>query len=126
MSDHGFEVERVLPLLFMSPVHLLDLRNRGNVVGLHSHTHPLDMEALPVGAQHGEYAANHAFLESVLFEAPTSMSHPMGRYNSDTLEILSDLGVLVGFRSSLRIRHAPSLLEIPREDHANVLERMRR
>lgn len=126
MSSRGFDVGQALPLLFMSSDHLLALQDAGNVIGLHSHSHPLDMEALSVDEQRVEYASNHAFLESVLFQAPLSMSHPMGRYNSDTLQILSDLGVLIGFRSSLSIRHAPSLLEIPREDHANLLERMRK
>lgn len=124
IANHSFDVTEVLPRLFMSAEHLVELRDQENVIGLHSHSHPINMEALSPGDQYVQYASNHAYLQSILAEAPTSMSHPMGRYTSDTLQILSDLGVLIGFRSSLSIPRALSLLEIPREDHANVLKRM--
>lgn len=125
MELRDFQLSEALPLLFMNSSHLVKLRKDGNIVGLHSHTHPTNMDALAPGHQRDEYTANHAFLSSVVGEAPASMSHPCGRYNADTLRILNDLGVQLGFRSSLSISEAPSLLEIPREDHANILARMR-
>ena len=42
------------------------------------------------------------------------MSHPCGDYNSDTLSILKDLGIQIGFRSSLEPNEIKSKYEIPR------------
>ena len=125
MEAHHFKVREVLPMLFMDSSHLVKLANDGNVIGLHSHTHPTNMDTLGVADQRKEYQTNYDFLSSTVGQEPTSMSHPCGRYTRETLQILSDLGVRLGFRSSLSIPDAPSPLEVPREDHANILARMR-
>lgn len=125
MEARHFRISDVLPLIFMDSNHLVDLQSAGNVVGLHSHTHPTNMDTLDVADQRDEYRTNYAFVSSTVGEEPTSMSHPCGRYNPETLQILNDLGVRLGFRSSLSIPEAPSLLEIPREDHTNILGKMR-
>ena len=49
------------------------------------------------------------------------MSHPCGRYNTQTLQVLRKLGVKTGFRSSMSKIRNQSTLEIPRNDHMNVL-----
>ena len=65
-------------------------------------------------------------LESVLGKGSIfSMSHPCGNYNSDTLDILKKLKIIIGFRSSLTPNYVKSFLEIPRNDHTNVLKEMR-
>lgn len=125
MQAHNFKIREVLPLLFMDASQLINLQNDGNIIGLHSHTHPTTMDTLSVANQRYEYRTNHAYLSSALGDEPTSMSHPCGRYTPDTLQILHDLGVRLGFRSSLSIPEAPSLLEIPRVDHSDVLARIR-
>ena len=50
------------------------------------------------------------------------MSHPCGNYNDDTLKILKELDIKVGFRDSLIPSFIESPLEIPREDHANIVK----
>lgn len=124
MRSRSFNVEDALPKLFMDEEDLVGLRDRGNIVGLHSHSHPLVMESLSRDEQRLEYTLNADFLQSVLGESPFAMSHPMGRYNSNTLQVLRELGVKLGFRASRSVTAAASLLEIPREDHANVMKRM--
>ena len=49
------------------------------------------------------------------------MAHPLGNYSNDTLKVLKKLGILVGFRDSLKPPTIKSALEIPREDHTNIL-----
>lgn len=116
MDTRNFDTECVKELVFMTPDHLRHLAKQGNLIGLHSHTHPLDMGELSSTQQFREWSINYSFLASTLGEPPRSMSHPMGRYNPTTLAILSDLGIQIGFRASLSVPVAPSLLEIPRED----------
>jgi len=124
MDERGFEIDKALKHLHMTPEHLEMLQINGNIVGLHSHTHPTRMDLLDGDEQRLEYTTNSTFLTENLGRSPTSMSHPCGRYTRETLRVLTDLGVRLGFRSSLSIPKAPSLLEIPREDPANILEKM--
>ena len=51
------------------------------------------------------------------------MSHPCNSYNDDTLAILRDLGIVLGFRANLA-DDTNSLLELPRQDHATILADM--
>ena len=53
------------------------------------------------------------------------MSHPCGDYNLDTLSLLKEMGIQIGFRSSMSVKEIKSPLEIPREDHANVFKEMK-
>ena len=107
--------------LFMTKDDLKTLSARGHVIGLHSTSHPTTLDALSSERQLSEYTQNQIFVHSLTGSSPLSMSHPCGRYNSDTLHILSSLGIKVGFCSSIREPSLRSPLEIPREDHSNVL-----
>ena len=59
------------------------------------------------------------------------MSHPCGSYNNDTLEILKELGIELGFKQIMTIEHEKgmkkvnnSFLEIARQDHADIYKRI--
>ena len=59
------------------------------------------------------------------------MSHPCGSYNNDTLEILKELGVELGFKQIMTIEKEKgmkklnnSFLEIARQDHAQIYKSM--
>ena len=83
------------------------------------------MSKLSYEEQLHQYTENYNHLKRLVGEV-VSMSHPCGDYNDDTLKILSDLGIQIGFRSSLSITEVKSRFEIPRDDHANILARMKR
>ena len=57
------------------------------------------------------------------------MAHPSNSYSDDTLKILRELNITCGFRSNMslpegkKINHSP--LEIGREDHTNILQKIR-
>jgi peptidoglycan/xylan/chitin deacetylase (PgdA/CDA1 family) len=117
-----FEPKTIASRLWLTDDHLRNLYKDGHVLGLHSYTHPTLMEKLPKERQRLEFEKNLDHLSTVLGSQAqiTAMSHPCGSYNEDTLEVLKTLGIEIGFRSSMSRRHINSLLEIPREDHANV------
>lgn len=124
MTNRKFDPTEVIPKVYMSASHLKSLQAAGHIVGLHSDTHPTRIHKMPREHQLEEYHKNSKFLHSILGSVPSTMSHPCGNYNSDTLSILESLGVSLGFRSSRAIREIHSPLEIPREDHTNLLARM--
>lgn len=120
----GLDVEPLAKLLWMDDECLRDLDARGHVVGLHSYTHPTRMAGLPPHRQREEYVRNHQHVLRVLGKPPRTVAHPTNSYSAATLGILRGLGIEMGFRANM----APagrSALELPREDHANLLKTMR-
>ena len=111
--------------LFMSVDNIKTLHNSGHTIGLHSHSHPTQIDNLSYESQLEEYKKNYDFISSITQEKINVMSHPCGNYNDDTLKILKSLGVKVGFRSSLTPSNVKSSLEIPREDHANIINQIK-
>lgn len=125
MAKHRFDVQLASRKLWMNDEHVKALHGFGHVIGLHSYSHPTVIHQLGAEAQREEYARNFEHLNAVLGHAPTAMSHPCGNYNGDTLAILRELGIRIGFRSNNSVTEIRSNLEIPRDDHANVFKAMR-
>lgn len=124
MADRRADRDDIARVLWMDAGNLVSLKKGGHVVGLHSHSHPTLLAALPAEAQRAEYSRNAACLEGILGSRPNTVSHPCNSYGSATLDILTELGVEVGFRADLYLGTG-TVLEIPREDHALAFKRMR-
>lgn len=121
----GAELERFASRRWMTGAMLRELHATGHVIGLHSHSHPTALANLPPEAQRREYAINQSKLRILLGEEPTAVGHPCNSYTPTTLEILRELGVRLGFRANMASTDG-SLLELPREDHMNLVRAMNR
>lgn len=120
--------------LFFQKNDLQTLDNLGHVVGLHSLNHPTLLEKLSYDEQKNEYEKNLSLISSILDKPKNEikcMSHPCGSYNADTLEILKELGIELGFKQIMSIEPEKSMkkinnsfLEIAREDHASIFKRI--
>lgn len=117
----GLNTAALAGQLWMSGAELRELHGKGHVVGLHSHRHPTRIERLPVEIQRDEYRQNFDCLYNLLGERPEAMSHPCNSYNRDTLKVLRELGISLGFAANMQAR-GQSELEYPREDHANLVK----
>lgn len=122
MQSVGYSKTERRKTLFMEKIDLVSLSSEGHSIGLHSHTHPTQIHLLDESIQRHEYEQNYKFIQETIGIRPDSMSHPCGNYDSSTLSILNHLGISIGFRSSMTPSVAMSNLEIPREDHANVMK----
>ena len=125
IAARDIDLRAVGSSLWMDDSCLVDLDRKGHVVGLHSYSHPTTLARLLPAVQKEEYRRNATHLERVLGKRPTSVSHPSNSYDRNTLAILADLGVEIGFRADMD-GAAPTQLELPRADHANVLAAMKR
>jgi peptidoglycan/xylan/chitin deacetylase (PgdA/CDA1 family) len=127
MSLHSFNPSESAKLLWMTEGILKELSGEGHLIGLHSYSHPTQMNKLSYEEQQNQFTKNLEHLESLLGKGTiVSMSHPCGNYNDETLKILTDLKIKIGFRSSLSRTDIRSNLEIPRDDHANVFKEMQK
>ncbi|MEG9884697.1 MAG: polysaccharide deacetylase family protein [Hyphomicrobiales bacterium] len=125
LRDHQVDLEKISKNLWMKVGQIQTLSQEGHLIGLHSHTHPTRLAALSAQAQQGEYDANYAAIEHITGKAPTTASHPCNSYNAETLRLLRDKGIRLAFRADVADVENRSLLEMPRENHANILRRMR-
>ena len=119
-----FDVPAIVSNLWMTNEHLRTMRDEGHVIGLHSYSHPTRLAALSTEGQREEYRKNFDHLVKLLGEAPVCMSHPCNSYSLDTLSILEEAGIRLGFRSNMQHIANRSPFEFPREDHANIIAKM--
>jgi len=110
--------------LIMGAEEFQELVNSGNVVGLHSHNHPTNMAELGEREQLKEYYFNQSHILGATGILADSMSHPSNSYSEKTLRLLKAIEISLGFRANMEDGYG-SLLEMPREDHANIMRRMR-
>lgn len=123
LSAYGFSEDRLLGELWMDGEQIRRLADDGHEVGLHSHTHPMTLGRMAPEEQAREYRRNFECLEGASGRAPRSMSHPCNSYSRETLRILEEMGITLGFRADMAAgRFGP--LEHPREDHANLMRRL--
>lgn len=124
MERHGADPAKIAPGLWMKGGDVRSLSQAGHVIGLHSHTHPTRMAELPLALQREEYGRNASVLEAVTGCRPDTIGHPCGSYSAETLEMLTHLGVVMGFRANM-VQAEYGRLELPREDHANIMRMIR-
>ncbi len=134
MKEKNFDPKKIYPDLFINKKEILDLNNLGHTIGLHTHSHPTSLEKLDYENQKLEYEKNLKILSEILNKKNNilkSMSHPCGSYNQNTLKILNQLGIEIGFKQTMRIEKEKGMkkinnsnLEIARQDHAEIIKRI--
>jgi peptidoglycan/xylan/chitin deacetylase (PgdA/CDA1 family) len=134
-----FEEKKFIPEkhyndLFFKKNDLIQLHSLGHLIGLHSHNHPTTMEKLNYEKQKEEYQKNLDVFSEILNVKKSEikfMSHPCGSYNNDTLEILKNLGIKLGFKQIMKMEPNKGMkkinnssLEIARQDHVEIIKMM--
>ncbi len=95
----GFDADAYGEEVFIDADGIRLLHDSGQTIGLHSHSHPYDIAALPVAVQAEEYRRNSEELARLVGVTPTTVAHPLGSYSDETLAVLRSLDVVCGFRS---------------------------
>ena len=132
MDEKKFEPRKFYSNLFFSNEDLKNLNKLGHLIGLHSHNHPTLLEKLSYKEQKNEYEKCLSIISKILDISKNDikyMSHPCGSYNDNTLRILEDLDIELGFKQIMKLEKGMksinnSHFEIAREDHSNILRRI--
>jgi len=132
MDEKKFKPREVHSILFFSKEDLKNLHKLGHLIGLHSHNHPTLLEKLSYKEQKNEYEKCLSIISKILDISKNDikyMSHPCGSYNDNTLRILEDLDIELGFKQIMKLEKGMksinnSHFEIAREDHSNILRRI--
>ena len=134
MKEKNFKFKDYYPILFFNQNDLKKLDNLGHLVGLHSSNHPTLLENLSFEEQQKEYELCLLKISKILNKPKNQikyMSHPCGSYNNDTLQILNNLGIKLGFKQIMTVEPEKGMkkinnssLEIARQDHSGIFKRM--
>lgn len=119
-----FDYRQHFDRLWMSKADLQCLIKKGHIIGLHTFSHPTKISELEKEQQRFEYQKNYDDLTKFTGNNITVMSHPCGDYNQDTLAVLKELKIEMGFRANMDIESINSPFEIPRKDHADLLREL--
>lgn len=119
-----YNLESRISALWMGKEDLVGIVEAGHMVGLHSHSHPTRISELSREQQKLEYRQNFDWITNELGVAPSIVAHPCGDYSEETLDVLRELGIRAGFRSSMTAGPFGSILELPRKDHAVLLKEL--
>ena len=118
--------------LFLNKEDLTNLKKEGHTIGLHSHSHPTKIDLMNSNLQYKEYFTNRKILSNLLGvpkEDLNSMAHPCGNYNKNTLKILENMKIKIGFSNQMlgkKIKKIESIMKrkliIPRNDHSLIMK----
>ena len=129
IQEKGIKIADIGKNLWLTDTHLKSLSKNEHEIGLHSYDHPTTLSKLLYEEQYQQYKKNYMHIKQVCNRDVLSMAHPSNSYSEDTLKILKQLGVVCGFRSNMSPPEGkkinPSHLEIGREDHTNILQKIR-
>lgn len=119
-----YDIEKNKTYLWITEQELKKIHKDGHIIGLHTHTHPTFVAGLSRERQKWEYGRNKEVLEHILGEKMFCMAHPCNSYNRDTLEILKEMGVEIGFRATMAEGYR-SRLEYARKDSTDIYNEMK-
>ncbi|OGZ02860.1 MAG: hypothetical protein A2430_01990 [Candidatus Liptonbacteria bacterium RIFOXYC1_FULL_36_8] len=117
------ELDLLAQNIWMTNRHLQKLQKLGNLIGLHSYSHPTAMSLLSKEEQRKEYKRNFNHLSKEFFLPYLTASHPSSSYNKDTLNVLKDIGVLIAFSATMKTA-GRGRYELPRQEQRYVQEVM--
>ena len=134
INEKKFEPKKFYSNLFFNKEDLINLNKLGHLIGLHSHNHPTQLEALSYEKQKQQYKKNISTISKIISKPQKEikwMSHPCGSYDNNTLQILKEIGIELGFKQIMTIEAEKgmktinnSFLEIARNDHVKILKMM--
>ena len=124
IESKGLSVSKIAEDLWLTNAHLQSLHRNGHCIGLHSYDHPFEIAHLTVEEQRNQYLRNYQHISHLTGDIVECMSHPLNSYNADTIEILSKMGIVCGFRSNITPPIGKAInahcLELAREDGVNI------
>jgi Polysaccharide deacetylase. len=122
--DDRFSIKKIRDKLWIDTYGIKHLHKNGHIIGLHSHSHPTGLARQTRDVQTKEYSRNYNVIKNLLHDEPKSVSYPCNSYNKDTLRIMRDLNIKIGFKATMSFDVFDPLI-IPRKDHANIQKEMK-
>lgn len=121
MKRKEFIPENECKDIWIKPGQLKEMYLRGDVMGLHSHTHFTSLNSISKEMKEWEYSTNKANIEKIV-----QRSYPCDTFDAETDSILTSLGVDIAFITHYEEKEMIDLHRIPRLDASVILKRFAR
>ena len=95
---------------------------RGDIIGLHSHTHFTSLTGMTFEQKESEYKVNKMYLEKIVRGGVKTASYPCDTFDLETDNILISLGINVAFIAHFEESDNLNLHRIPRIDASAILK----
>lgn len=96
------------------------LIDAGHEIGLHSFSHPLNINSLSLEDHISEYEQNKSHLERAFDISVKSASYPCGLTNSSVADALDLMGIRIGFMATSDYSNN-NRFELPRSNHMSLI-----
>ena len=116
MKNKNFKVNLISKKLYLSINELQKIHKSKHIIGLHSHSHPTNMDSISYQKQYNEYKKNKKIIQKLLKFEISIMAHPCGKYNKETIKALKKLNIKAGF--GIQINNNKNLFNLSRLDCA--------
>lgn len=123
MENKKVDYDEYINILWMNRLDVKNIADKGHIISLHSHNHPTTMRKYKYENQLNEYRINQEKLIKIIDKEIDIVAYPCGNYNEDTLKVMNELGVTIGFCSNMD-EPIEGKLFYPRLDHADLLKMM--
>lgn len=125
MNKRNYSYEERLEQLWLNEADLKELFNAENIIGLHSHTHPTNMDKKCYDEQLLEYEKNKEILNKIIKNDVKTVSYPSGKYNEYTGEIMKRLGISMAFKANMAMQDHQTPFFISRKNHTDLIDEMK-
>ena len=123
MNEKGFDFEKEIKDSHISEEELKRICDSGNIVGLHSHTHPTLITELSATQKEFEYSRNKEILCKIIGKNIKCVAYPDGAVDDESIEILKRMSICMGFIEHME--DSESRYKIPRIDSADIMRMIR-
>lgn len=125
MHEHDYTPIMFKDRLWMTEEDIANLFADHQSIGMHSFSHPTRIVDKGYIGQYEEYSKGKTILEQITNSPIDTVSYPCGQYDQDTMKVMRELGVKIGFNAfMIGPRLSCDVMEIPRQDHANIMRMM--
>ena len=117
-------LQEVKDKIWLKKEEIKNLSDLGHLIGLHTHTHPTNLDELTFSEQLEEFEQNKNILEEIIEKKIELVAYPCGKYNKDTFRCMNKLGIKFGLSATTKENNYHNLL-ISREDISDILDEIK-
>lgn len=126
MKFYNYKPESNYDKLWLSENEIREISDSGNIIGLHSHSHPTSLLNKNYDEQFLEYSKNKNILSKITGKEISVASYPSGKFNNDTIQVMKNLNIKLAFCANMDEGDPRNALLFPRKNHTDLLIEMQK
>lgn len=121
LINEEIDMEKETLELWMNKEEVKILSEDGHLIGLHTHSHPTNLNKLTYKSQKNEFRKNKSILEKIIGKKIEIVAYPCGKYNKETFKVMEKLKIKYGLAAT-NLEKIENNLLLKRVDIANFMK----